>query len=249
MSNRVEKGQGKLEISILKLSKQLPNFQLEVNNLKFASDEKVAILGPSGSGKSTLLRSVLGLDAGASGQIDISDTAKRSGKNLKTKLAYVGQDLGLVETLTAVENTLQGALHKYRLPKIGFSSYQQADQDIALQLLAALEITEPKALVSQMSGGQKQRVAIARALAQLPSMLLADEPLSSLDPATSLKVLQILTDPSRKVGLVAALHQPELALKYFDRVVGLKSGAVVFDRKATEVSKGDLAALYANEAN
>lgn len=228
-------------------AKALTNVSFEV-----AQGELIALVGESGAGKSSLLRLVNGIDQASSGQVKVydeslADISKRELRRLRRDVAFIFQDFGLVPRFTALETVLTGALGRLRFPRLGISSYPKALQEKALQTLQRVGL-EDKAFqrISSLSGGQIQRVAIARALFQQPKILLADEPVSSLDPETAKSIMKLLSDIARKENLtvVASLHQVELALGWSSRVIGLRSGAVVLDSPTSKVSKAKLSEFY-----
>lgn len=220
--------------------------------------EAIALVGPSGAGKTTLLRLLTGAAVPASGRVivDGEDLARLGPAALRARRAatgFVHQDLRLVPNLRVSQNVLSG-----RLGRLGFAASLRlllwppasdlADVHALLERLGVGEQLFQR--VDRLSGGQAQRVAIARALFQRPHLLLADEPVSSVDPARAADLLELLTGICAEVGLtlVVSLHSPDLARRYFDRLVGLREGRIVFDAPAKAVSDSELAALYALEA-
>jgi phosphonate transport system ATP-binding protein len=194
----------------------------------------LCVIGPSGSGKSTLLRSINRLvepDAGSI-TIDGEDVLRLAAGDLRRarrRIAMVFQQFNLVRRSTVLDNVLTGRLGYVGSP---FKRYSAADRTLAWSSLDRLEIAE-KATVraDQLSGGQMQRVALARALAQQPQIMLADEPVASLDPETAMVVLDYLRDINRNDGItvLCAMHHLELAKRYADRIVAMRKGTVVYD--------------------
>jgi len=208
---------------------------LRRTGLTVHAGEFLVLLGPSGAGKSTLLRTLNGLvplTAGtlaspAAGPIADARTLRRH----RQRTGMVFQQHQLIGRLTALDNVLTGRLgyHGFLRAVLPFPRH---DRLLALQALDKVGLLDRAlARVDQLSGGQQQRVGIARALAQQPRILLADEPVASLDPATAMHVLGLIHDVCKADGIAAvvSLHQVELARHYADRVVGIHDGSVVFD--------------------
>ena len=206
-------------------------------DLTIEPGEFVVIVGLSGAGKSTLIRAVNGLVPLTSGSLLVNDrdvtTLGRSGmRDLRSEVGMIFQGFNLVDRTTVLKNVLMGRLHQAPTWRTMLGAYSKRDVDIAARALDRVEIIE-KAYVraSNLSGGQRQRVGIARALAQEPSIILADEPVASLDPPTSHVVMRYLRQIGRELGItvVVNLHFLDLATAYADRIIGLRDGALVFD--------------------
>lgn len=219
--------------------------------------ERVALVGPSGSGKTTILGLANGTVLPTTGTVrilgvDSSVIDRRKYRSTRCRVATVYQDFALVPSLRVAHNVAAGRLGSWTIMHALMSLVRPAAREEVLEVLHVVGIPEKLwARTDSLSGGQQQRVAIARALFQQPDLLLADEPVSSLDPARSRAILDVLVDaveraPSRT--LVASIHDAPLALSHFDRVVGLQEGKLVFDLPATEVNSERLDALYAIEA-
>jgi phosphonate transport system ATP-binding protein len=205
-------------------------------SLSLERGEKVAILGPSGAGKTTLFRAINGFVPIQSGSIVVDDIAVQDlhGKRLRQlrrHIAVVSQRHDLVDRLRVHQNVMAGALgrwsawHALRFlfwPKAA----EMAEAENSLRRVGLAH--KLRARTSEISGGEHQRVAIARALVQQPSLLLADEPIASLDPELSDQILTLLCDLSRETGfaLFCSLHQPKYAYKYFDRVIKIQHGTI-----------------------
>ena len=230
---------------------------LEPTDLEIEPGEAVALVGPSGSGKTTLLRLFNAALRPSSGSVcvDSRDLAQLGGSELRvlrSKIGFVHQDLCLVPNLRVVQNVIAG-----RLGRMGFFESARAmfvpsavDVERAARILERVGIGDKLyQRTDQLSGGQRQRVAIARALYQDPGALLADEPVSSVDPARARDTVALLTEISRERGLtlVVSIHDVELARAFFPRLVGLRRGRIVFDSPAARVGQPELAALYAIE--
>jgi phosphonate transport system ATP-binding protein len=214
--------------------------------------QMLAVLGLSGSGKSTLLRTLNGLVAPTSGRVEVlgCEVAGADGtrlRGLRRQVGFIFQQFGLVGRLTVLENVLSGALGRMRFPRFGVLSYPKS---LRLQAFEQLKRVGLDAQAFQrsdtLSGGQQQRVAIARTLMQRPVLLLADEPVASLDPEASASVMEVLLRVCREEHLtvIASLHQVELAQGWADRMVGLRDGTVVFDERPEEVSADGIMEIY-----
>ncbi|MDB5082575.1 MAG: phnC3 [Chloroflexi bacterium] len=235
---------GATQIEVRQLSKVYPNGlrALDNVNVDIKKGEFVAIIGSSGAGKSTFIRSINRLVQPTSGTIKINGEIVTGNdlRHLRRDVAMIFQQFNLVKRLTVLRNVLMGRLgYKNGLGLI-YPIFNSKDVDLALASLQRLGIAE-KAYIraDQLSGGQQQRVAIARALTQEPSIMLADEPVASLDPETSIVVLDILKRINREDGIttVVNLHQLDLAKEYADRVIGFKGGKLVFEGTPDQVTR------------
>src|SRR5690242_118998 len=196
-----------------------------------------AIIGPSGTGKSTLIRCINRLVEPTSGAIlfDDVDLARLSGTALRRARRHIGmvfQEYNLVERLTVMENLLCGRLGYVSAWRAWRRRFPPADIDRAFALLDTVGLAGfAHQRADALSGGQRQRVGIARAVMQEPKLLLADEPTSSLDPKTSVEIMQLLADiaRSREIPVLINMHDVELAKRFADRVIGMSGGRVVFD--------------------
>ncbi len=217
-----------------------------------APGEFVALLGPSGSGKSTLLQLLNGLQAPTAGRVNVLGTEPgRAGKAelraLRRRVGFIFQDFGLVGSRTAMENVCTGALSRLRGPRSGLVTYPRAIREQALAQLDRVGLADQAfQRTDTLSGGQQQRVGVARALMQEPRVLLADEPVSSLDPRSSRQIMELLADIRQTEGLttICTLHQVDAALTWSDRVIGLNAGRMVLDSPAERVSRTDIARIY-----
>lgn len=221
-------------------------------SLTVARGEIVVLLGLSGSGKSTLLRHLDGLDRPDTGTVTVLEATVSALKGrplraLRGRVGFVFQQFELVGSLTVLENVLTGALFRVRGPRLGLWGYRR---ELKLAALGHLDrvglLAQAYQRADTLSGGQQQRVGIARALMQNPDILLADEPVASLDPESSAQVMALIREIAIDSGLtvVCSLHQVELALSWGDRIVGLRHGEVVLDTVTRGLSKQNVMEIY-----
>jgi phosphonate transport system ATP-binding protein len=214
--------------------------------------EVVVLLGLSGSGKSTLLRHLDGLELPTRGSVEVLGQAvprlrAPQLRALRGRVGMIFQQFELVPSLTVIENVLTGALAQLRGPRLGLWAYPKS---FKLRALAHLDrvglLAKAYDRADRLSGGQQQRVAIARALMQDPEILLADEPVASLDPESSEQVMALIREIAADAGLtvVCSLHQVDLALGWGDRIVGLRHGEVVLDTATEGLSKAQVMEIY-----
>jgi len=209
---------------------------LEDITLDVPKGQFLCIIGPSGSGKSTLLRCINRLVEPTTGRIllDGRDLTRLGGFELRRarrRMAMVFQQFNLVRRSTALKNVLTGRLAYQEGWRAIWPSFSTSDHQLAWRSLERLEISEKgMARADSLSGGQQQRVGIARALAQEPEIILADEPVASLDPETAVVVLDYLRDINRTgITVICSIHHLELAKRYADRLVALRTGRLVYD--------------------
>lgn len=208
------------------------------------------LLGPSGAGKSTLLRCMNLLTIPSEGTVTVKGLGLvTSTRNLiahRRQTGMVFQQHQLILRYTALRNVLTGRIGYHKLVR-GLLPATDDDTELSLDALERVGLLS-KALLraDALSGGEQQRVGIARALAQEPSLILADEPVASLDPASSKKIMKLLRDICVEGGitLVASLHQVNLALEHADRIIGLNSGRILFDGSAKDIGEAELEAIY-----
>lgn len=218
-------------------------------NTKIKTGSFTAILGPSGAGKSTLLRIMNGLETPTSGTV-IIDGKQLNTDNLRetrSKVGMIFQHFNLVDRLSVMTNVLTGRLKNRSWVGSVLYLFRKNDLKIAHEALHRVGLTEKAwERADRLSGGQKQRIGIARALAQEPRLILADEPVASLDPVSSEEIMQLLRDICDKDGLtvIVNLHQVELAKRFADRVIGLNAGQIVFDGSPARLDRATLAHIY-----
>jgi phosphonate transport system ATP-binding protein len=215
--------------------------------------ERVGLLGSSGSGKTTLLNVAAGLVTPTYGSLLRNSVAlsTMSGSTRRASDAQVGmvhQQLNLTGSLWVVHNVNAGVLGQWSLARSLRSLwFGSLDQDKAREALDRLGIADKlKTRTADLSGGQQQRVALARVLRQQPKLLVADEPVSAVDPAWSDEVLSILSDEvaTRHTSLLVSLHDVDLAKQFCDRLIGLRAGAIAFDLPTSQVSTEQITSLY-----
>ncbi len=234
-----------------------PNGQRALREVSLAAraGERLAVIGPSGAGKTTLLRLLGAALRPAEGAVRLLEqdpwAANAAGlRALRARIGMVHQAPPIAPRLRVVSAVLSGRLGQWSAWRALASLLHPSDLAGAQEVLARLALQDRLFdRCDRLSGGQLQRVGIARVLYQRPALLLADEPVSALDPTLADATLQQLVAQSESTGatLVASLHAVDLALRWFPRIVGMRDGRVSFDRPAAEVSPEMLAALYASE--
>ncbi len=222
----------------------------------------VALLGASGSGKSTLLRHISGLIPGNSGNTCcvrvFGETIQQNGRigrgvrRRRARIGFVFQQFNLVNRLSVIKNVLVGNLARMPWWRTLLQLFPAEDQRRALQALDRVGIADHAfKRASDLSGGQQQRAAIARTIFQQADIVLADEPIASLDPETSRTIMELLTDLNRRDGVtvVVSLHQIDFALRYCPRTVALRHGDVVYDGPTEALTPDALRELYGSSAS
>ena len=238
-----------LEIKNLKKTFESGTEALRGVNLKIKKGEFLSILGPSGSGKTTLLRSINGLESIEKGNIffDKEKIDETYLPEVQKKTGMIFQDFNLVNNLSAINNVLTGLLNS---SSKFLSMFYLFTKDQKLEALKALEtvdlLDKAYSRVDELSGGQRQRVGIARAIIKKPKLLLADEPVASLDPKAANLIMSLLKKINQEfnITVVCNLHQVELATKYSDRIVGLLDGEIIFDKPASQIDKMSVNQIY-----
>ena len=221
-------------------------------NLHIKKGENVVIIGSSGCGKSTLLRSINRLIEPVSGEIfidkeEILNCPIKKAINIRGGIGMIFQNFNLVEKESILKNVLNGRLRHNHPLKTLFGKFSEEDYKITLENIRKVGLSEyTEERICDLSGGQKQRVAIARALSQKPEIILADEPVSNLDPNLMKEVMDLLHTICIKenITLITSLHFLELAKKYATRIIGMKEGRIVFDGKPEELDENKIIEIY-----
>ena len=240
-----------------KVNKFYPNGLHALKNvsLEIKQGEFVAIIGLSGAGKSTLLRTINRMHDISEGSLtvngqEVNDLSGKDLRKFRRKVGMVFQSFNLVTRTTVINNVLTSRVPDMPLWKSIIGLYSKEDKVIALEALDKVGILD-KAYVraDQLSGGQQQRVALARTLAQKPEIILADEPVAALDPITAKQVMDDFKKINKELNMsvLINIHHVDLALKYADRVIGIKAGEIVYDGPATKVDSEVLKQIYGRE--
>ncbi|MBX3021495.1 MAG: phosphonate ABC transporter ATP-binding protein [Bdellovibrionales bacterium] len=245
-------------LNVRSLGKTYPNGTKALSDVSFSVDagEFLVVIGLSGSGKTTLLRCLNRLVDPSYGEIDfagrrIETLQGAEVRSVRQDMAMIFQQFNLVPRLSALTNVLTGQLAHQPTWKSLLGLHSSTEREAALEFLKLVGIAD-KARVrcDQLSGGQQQRVAIARALYQKPKLLLADEPVASLDPATSHSVMDYLRKANRELGItvICNLHYLSLVREYATRVIALKEGRLVFEGRPEEIDRAWFQRIYGEEA-
>lgn len=246
-------------IEVKNLTKSLPNGRKLLDGISFTvkKGEFVGILGASGAGKTLTIRCLNGLLRPDSGSViveddqhvkqDICNISKKQLKKVREKIGMVFQGFHLVKRLTALENVLIGRLGQINSLRSLVYGFTDKEAEQALLALEKVKIQHlAGARVASMSGGEMQRVAIARAIFQNPTLLLADEPISSLDPSNAKNIMKLIQPLSRDMPVIGVFHQPEMTAKYCSRVIAIKTGKIIYDG-APNLSNDLLIEIYGEE--
>lgn len=247
-------------IEIRQVSKSFPCCKALQNvSLSIAAGEMVALIGASGSGKSTLLRHISGFVAADSGEIQVrGKIIQRDGRiapdirALRAEIGFVFQQFNLVGRLPVITNVLTGLLYRTSLWRSLLMRFTVQQRQRALEALVAVGIEQTAwQRAATLSGGQQQRAALARCLVQGAQVVLADEPIASLDPESSRIVMELLATMHRERGctVVVSLHQVEFARRYCPRTVALRAGQVVYDGPSLNLTPRLLGELYGTDAD
>jgi len=231
---------GKTAVEVCDLVKTFDNGAVRaLDGVSFAVPEGqlLVIIGLSGSGKSTLLRHLNGLHLPSEGSVtvleqNVPNLNRTDLRNLRKEVGFVFQQFNIVRRLTGIENVLTGTLGRLKGPRIGASMYPKKLRKEAIEQLERVGLAERAwQRTDTLSGGQQQRVAIARTLMQKPKIVLADEPVASLDPEISGQVMDLLVQCciEDNITVLCSLHQVDLALGWADRLIGLRDGKIVLD--------------------
>ncbi|WP_084102098.1 phosphonate ABC transporter ATP-binding protein [Demequina sp. NBRC 110051] len=221
-------------------------------NLTIPDGEFVVVVGLSGAGKSTLIRTINGLVPVTSGSLlvdgmDVASASKKEMRAIRSKIGMIFQSFNLVKRTSVMNNVIMGQLHDIPSWRSMLGAWSKEEKEKGYQALERVGIVEKTwTRASELSGGQQQRVAIARALAQDPSVMLADEPVASLDPPTAQMVMKDLQRINRELSITTLvnLHFLDLARQFGDRVIGMRAGQVVFDGTGAEADDAVFEKIY-----
>ncbi len=246
-----------LEVHNLQVVYGNGNEALKSISLKAEKGEIIAIIGRSGAGKSTLLRSINGLQKVSQGQIildgeEITSLNEKQLRLARRHIGFIWQEYNLVERLPVMTNVLTGRLGYNTGFKSLIGYFDRSHREIALRSLERVNLLQRANFrADRLSGGEKQRVSIARAIAQEPKILLADEPVASLDPELSVQVMSDLARVARDMGVLTLIniHQVELAKEFCDRLIGIAQGRVVFDGLPQHLDEGVIDRIYRFDKN
>lgn len=242
-------------LELINLTKQYPKAKLPAIkniNLTFEPGEFVGVLGRSGAGKSTLIRCINQLVEPTSGRViwsgkDLTSVPKRQLLKVRCDMGMIFQNFNLIERLDVLTNVIVGrfcSIPLWRGLLGSFTKEQIADATQALERVGIAHLADRR--VEELSGGQRQRVAIARVLMQKPKLILGDEPVASLDPITSVQIMDFMREihDMEKITSIVNLHDVELAKKYSTRIIGIAGGQVVFDGPPAELDEDALHRIY-----
>ncbi len=227
--------------------KALDNINLEIKEGEF-----VVVVGLSGAGKSTLIRTINNLVPLSSGELyvdsePVHDLSRKKMRALRSRIGMIFQGFNLVDRASVIQNVLMGRVFKLPTWRTVFGVFPKKDQQIAAEALNRVGMLDRAySRATDLSGGQRQRIGIARALAQEPKVILADEPVASLDPPTSHAVMQHLQKINQELGIttIVNLHFLDLATAYGERVIGLREGKLVFDGPGSECTPEVFEGIY-----
>ncbi|GIP44732.1 phosphonates import ATP-binding protein PhnC [Paenibacillus sp. J45TS6] len=243
-------------IEFMNVQKTYPNGTTALSNinLKIEQGEFVAVIGLSGAGKSTLIRCINRMHDITEGQllVDHVDVSKLRGKQIRRfrrRIGMIFQSFNLVNRISVIKNVLVSFVPDLSIWRKLTGIFTKEQKLLALEALDKVGILDKAYIrVDQLSGGQQQRVALARTLAQNPDIILADEPIASLDPVTSKIVMEDFKriNQTMNISVIMNIHHVEIALEYANRIIGVREGKIVFDGAPTEVSERILNNIYGN---
>lgn len=241
-----------IEVQDLVVRYKPDNQVLSGIDLQIPTRDVVALVGANGSGKSTLMRALIRLQEPTSGTIridgrDVTGASKKKLRKIRAEVGFVFQRFNLAPRVSAFGNVVMGSAAELGVRSVVAQLAPADTRDRAMAALARVGLADKaKQQAGTLSGGQQQRVAIARMLMQRPRIVLADEPIASLDPTAGRAVLELLREiaAEQKLTILAAMHHIDLAIEYTDRMVGLQHGRVEFDRPTGDLCPADLAHLY-----
>jgi phosphonate transport system ATP-binding protein len=231
-----------LEINNLRKNFDNGTQALKGVSFKIKRGEFISVLGPSGSGKTTLLRSINGLEPIENGEVIFNNNkiTKDNLPDVQRKTGMIFQEFNLVNNLSSINNVLTGLLNSSSKFLSMFYLFTKEQKLQALQSLKTVGLLEKSySRVDELSGGQRQRIGIARAIIKKPILLLADEPVASLDPKAALSTMKLLKKINKdfNITVLCNLHQTNLAIEFSDRIIGLSDGSIVFDDEAKYLEK------------
>ena len=240
-------------IEVKNLKKNYGNREI-LKNISFSirKGEIISIIGESGAGKSTLIRCINGLEEINSGSIkfydtDITKLKEKERNSVKKQMAYVFQDLNIIDNMYVIENVLIPFLNRKNFIQVLLNRFSRAEYERALYCLEKVGISKlAYTKAKYLSGGEKQRVAIARSIAPNVDLILADEPISSLDEKNSFQIMEIFKRINAKKNktIILNLHNVEIAKKFSDKILALKNGEIFFFKKSSEVNEDDIRQVY-----
>lgn len=241
-------------LDIKNLNKVYPDGTQALNNLNLTLNEGefVIVIGLSGAGKSSLLRSINRLVEPTSGSIifkgeEVVTANKNEIRQIRRQIGMIFQHYNLIKRTSAVQNVLHGRLGYISTLKGALGRFPKHDVEHALSILKRVGLADQAfKRADELSGGQQQRVGISRAIAQNPSLIMADEPIASLDPASSKNVMSYLKKICKEDGItsIVNLHQVEFATEFADRIIGIKAGQIVFDGRPYELTADKIELIY-----
>lgn len=241
-----------LEIQDLKVVYPNGTEAIKSISMNAAAGEIVAIIGRSGAGKSTLLRCINGLQPASAGKIvldddDITAASEAELRKIRRKIGFIWQEYNLVERLPALTNVLTGRLGYNTAWQSALGFFDRSEREIALHNLERVNLLHrANQRADRLSGGEKQRIAIARAMSQQPKIVLADEPVASLDPELAEQVMSVLARVAREDGVLTLIniHHVDLARRFADRLIGIAQGVVVFDGPPEALDESTMDKIY-----
>ncbi|WP_342275573.1 phosphonate ABC transporter ATP-binding protein [Spiroplasma endosymbiont of Cantharis lateralis] len=246
-------------IKFINVNKVWPNGKhvLRNINLKIEDGEFVAVIGLSGAGKTTLLKTINGINKISSGEIliswndieeyNLSKIKNKKLRELRSKIGLMSQEYNNLEKQTVLTNVLNSRISKVNFWRSLFGIFSKNDKEIALKSLEKLNLLDYAYIRAEnLSGGQQQRIALARTLSQEPQLIIADEPVSALDPILANQVIKDFQNVNKteKITIILNIHHVELAQKYASRIIGLKDGKIIFDGKPEQLTKKILKEVY-----
>ena len=236
-----------------KIKKVFPCGTVALNGVSASvnAGEFIALLGPSGSGKTTLLKSISGLNTPDTGSMYFNEEkiTQENQHKIRENLGVVFQDFNLIENLSSLNNVLTGLLFSSNKFLSLFYLFSREQKLLALEMLSRVGVLDKSHIKVAISGGQNSVLALP-ALIKRPALLLADEPVASLDPVISLLVMNLLKDLSKDLGVtvICSLHQVNLAIKFADRIIGLSEGNIILDEASNKTNSRMIEKIYENNS-